>query len=160
MLKKNLSLFWKFDSGEAYVPVSCKGTVVGFCKPDHARTIVNALNNEEILQKALHLACYDLVARLGDSSGSIEDLMQGYVDKARRPVTGTAAIALLLQERQADLDLTDEEFAKFCDTFRLSRSELQNIYAGEEIQNNQLNPLARILGMTVDEVISVWQEEE
>jgi hypothetical protein len=160
MVNKNRSLPWNFNPGESYVPVSYEGTVIGFCQSAHAREIVETLNNEKILRKALHLACYDLMARSGGSSSGIEDLMQHYVDRVKRPVTGTAAIALLLQGRQADLDLTDEEFARFCDTFRLSRGELRSIYAGEEIESNQLNPLARILGMTVDEVIAVWQEEE
>jgi hypothetical protein len=85
--------------------------------------------------------------------------MQQYLAKTERPRSGTGAIAILLEERQEELDLTDEEFAKFCDTFRLSREELRNIYAGEDIENTQLAPLSRILGMTIDEIIEVWRGE-
>lgn len=148
---------WKSNSNECFVAISYEGEVVGFCKSDFASQIVETLNEDEKLRKALHLACYDLVARSGGSTSSINELMQQYIARAARPKSGTGAIALLLKERQKELDLTNEEFAKFCDTFRLSREDLKNIYSGVEIENTQLAPLARILGMTVDELIDEWQ---
>jgi hypothetical protein len=148
---------WKSNASESFVAILYESEVVGFCKADVASQIIETLNEDEKLRKALHLACYDLVARAGGSTSSINELMQQYIARASRPTRGTGAIALLLKERQRELDLTNEEFAKFCDTFRLSREELKNIYAGAEIENTQLAPLARILGMTVDELIDEWQ---
>ncbi|MCL6436597.1 MAG: hypothetical protein K6T90_20795 [Leptolyngbyaceae cyanobacterium HOT.MB2.61] len=160
MAKINQPLPWESNSDEPFLPISYEGEVIGFCRSDYASQIVETLNDDDKLRKALYLACYDLVARSGGSTSNINELMQQYIAKATRPRRGTGAIALLLKERQADLDLTDEEFAKFCDTFRLSREELRNIYAGADIENTQLSSLSRILGMTVDEVIEVWRGKE
>jgi hypothetical protein len=120
---------------------------------------LDILNEEEKVRKALQLACYDLVSRQGGSSDGVNDLVQQYLAKAGRPKQGAAAIALLLKERQDELDVSDEEFAKFCGTFRLSREELEGIYAGAEIESKQLTPLSRILGLSVDDLITVWQGE-
>lgn len=157
MAKINRSLPWEANSSETFAPLSYEGEIVGFCKLDYANQIAAILNEEEQHRKALYLACYDLVAKSGGHTEEINDLMQQYLAKAARPKSGTGAIALLLKERQAELDLTDEEFAKFCDTFRLSRAELKSIYAGTEIESNQLMPLSRILGMTQDELIEAWR---
>lgn len=151
---------WASNDHEALIPLTYEDKVVGFCQPVYAHQIVQHLNQEEQLYKALELACYDLTARSGGSAMSVDDLVQQYLAKAVRPISGTAVVASLLRQRQDDLDLTDEEFAKFCNTFRLSRAELQTIYRGEDIENNQLNPLARILGMTVDELIDAWKGKE
>ncbi len=157
MAKINQPLPWETNPKQALVPISHEGTMVGFCKPDYAVRIVEILNDEDKYRKALHLACYDLVARSGGSPSTIQELMQKYIARAERPKSGTRAIALLLKERQEELDLTDEEFAKFCDTFRLSREDLRNIYAGGDIESAQLSPLSRILGITTDEVIEIWK---
>lgn len=151
---------WNCSTQAAYVPLSYEGEVVGFCRPDCASEIAKSLNDLEMLQKALHLACYDLVARSGGSSESVMELVKRYLAKVERPLQGSALIALLLRERQVDLDLTDDEFAKFCDSYRLSRAELREIYRGEEIESHQLIPLSRILGRTVDEVIEAWKGED
>ncbi|XHX79677.1 MAG: hypothetical protein RBJ76_07080 [Stenomitos frigidus ULC029] len=151
---------WAFNDHESLQPLTYEGKVIGFCQPAYARHIVKHLNEGAQLYKALELACYDLTARSGGSTMGLNDLVRQYVAKAARPTSGTAVVSVLLKERQDDLDLTDDEFAKFCDTFRLSRAELQAIYLGEDIENEQLNPLARILGMTVDELIDVWKVEE
>ncbi len=156
----NQPLSWELNTQETFVPISHEGKVVGFCEPVYAQRIVASLNEEERLQKALALACYDLTARLGGGAMSVDDLVQQYIAKAERPTSGTAIVAMLLQHRQEDLDLTEEEFAKFCDTFRLSRAELHGIYAGADIENNQLGPLSRILGMTVNELIDTWKGKE
>ena len=160
MAKINQPQPWESNSGETYIPLLHEGKVVGFCRPSYADRILETLNDDEKLRKALQLACYDLVARSGGSSDSVNDLVQQYLTKAERPKRGTGAIALLLKERQEALDLTDEEFAKFCDTFRLSRAELKNIYASQDIDNTQLAPLSRILGITMDELIDFWKGEE
>jgi hypothetical protein len=93
-------------------------------------------------------------------SDSVDELVQKYLNKVSRPIRGTALIALLLKERQAELDLNAEEFAKFCDSYRLSRKELRNLYNGAEIESSQLSPLSRILGKTIDEVINTWKGDE
>jgi hypothetical protein len=151
------SLPWESNPGESFVPISHEGKIVGVCKSEYANRIIETLNEDELLRRALHLACYDLVARSGGSTESIDSLIQHYIAKAERPKRGTALIARLLKDRQQDLDVTDDEFAKFCSTYRLSRDELNGIYAGVDIDSNQLTALSRILGMTVDEVIHAWK---
>lgn len=151
---------WESNAQAAYVPVLHEGTVVGFCQPDYAPKIVRHLNEVEQLKKALHLACYELTARMGRSSESVNDLVESFLVKVSRPVRGVALIALLLRERQVELDLNDDEFAKFCDSYRLSHEELIAIYNEEEVDRHQLIPLSRILGRSVDEVINAWQGDE
>jgi hypothetical protein len=151
------TLSWKVNSQDSYVPMLYEGIVVGFCKSAYANRITDTLNEEEKLLKALQMACYDLVAKAGGSTGSVDDLVRQYLSKAERPKRGIGAIALLLKERQTELDLPDEGFARFCDSFRLSPEELRTIYAGEEIESTQLAPLSRILGMSMDDLIAVWQ---
>lgn len=150
---------WDSSSNQSYIPISHEGNVVGFCQPDYANRIVETLNEEDRLRKALHLACQDLISR-GVMASSVEALVHDYLHKSGRPRKGTALIALMLKERQAELDITDAEFAKFCDSYKLSRHELQAIYNGTEIESSQLLPLSRILGMTVDEVIEAWKGRE
>ncbi|KAM3113526.1 hypothetical protein [Phormidesmis sp. 146-33] len=133
---------------------------MGFCHLKAAKETITTLNHAERLQKALMLACYDLIAREGGSTDSVDDLMQHYLNKASRSPRGTALIALLLRERQSELDLTAEEFAKFCDSYRLSREELRNLYNGVEVESSQLSPLARILGKTIDEVIDLLKGDD
>jgi len=140
------AFIWRYDAG--------------FCTSEQAATIAKSLNETETLRKALHLACYDLVARMGGSSDSVADLVQQYLAKAERPLQGSALIAVLLRERQINLDLTEEKFAKFCDSYRLSPLELHGIYQGIEVESEQLIPLSRILGKTVDEVIEAWKGDE
>lgn len=154
------TLPWNCSTQASYVPLSHQGTIVGFCDPDYAGTIAKFLNERELLEKALYQACYDLVARTGGSPDTIAQLVQRYRAKVDRPLQGSALISVLLRERQIDLDLTEEEFAKFCDSYRLSRSELREIYRGEEVESHQLIPIARILGKTVDQVMEAWKGDE
>lgn len=156
MLKINQPLPWDMNPNGAYVPILYEGKVIGFGRSDFAKRIIDAMNEEEKTRKALQMACYDLVARSGNTA-SVESLMEQYIAKAQRPKSGTGAIALLLQERQEELDLTDDEFTKFCDTFRLSQIDLHDIYAGADIDSSQLSALSRILGLTVDDLLYVWK---
>lgn len=160
MVSINQPPSWQFDSNESYVPISYEGTTIGFAKPDYAHRIVEILNEEDRHRKAMRLACYDLVARSGGNTDSVDEVMGRYLAKIERPKQGTGVIALLLRERKVDLDLNEEEFIKFCDSYRLSKEELQGIYNGEELQNSQLVPLSRILGISVDEIIEVWKGKE
>ena len=157
MVRFNQPKLWTSDPNEMYVPISYQGEMVGFCKPNYATQLLETLNGDDKFRKALQLACYDLVAKSGGSPEQINALMQQYLQKAQRPKEGIGAIALYLKERQQELDLTDEEFIKFCNSFRLSPQELDSIYSGQEIDSKQLAPLSRILGLTVDEVIAVLQ---
>lgn len=157
MPRMNQSLPWEVDPNQNFVPISYEGTVIGFCQASYAKRIIDILNDENKLRKALNLACYDLITQSGGNSATIKDLIQKYLTRAERPKSGTGAIALLLKERQDELDLTDEEFIKFCDTFRLIRENLQGIYAGADIDSAWLAPLSRILGISMDELIDVLQ---
>lgn len=46
--------------------------------------------------------------------------MEKYVKTSECLKHGTRAIAVLLYDRQKEVDLTNQEFAKFYDTFKLS----------------------------------------
>lgn len=157
MFQINQPPAWQCDPNNPYVPIRLEGEVVGFCRPDQATQIVESLNYEKKLRQALLLACEDLIRRAGGSTLNAPDLVQQYLRKVERPKTGAAAIAALLQDRQNELDLSDEEFAKFCDSYRISRVELRSIFAGGEIASTQLGSLSRILGKPVDELIELWK---
>ncbi|MBD2464859.1 hypothetical protein H6G89_28045 [Oscillatoria sp. FACHB-1407] len=148
---------WQFTMAETYVPLSYEDEVVGFCKPDFAARIVDALNDNEKLYKALRLACYDLVGRSGGGEVQLDLLMEQYLTKTAFPTSGVAAIAVLLRDRQDELDVTDKEFIRFCDSYRLPKEKLQAIYDGEEIDSEDLGPLSRILGRSVDDLMQVLE---
>jgi len=78
-------------------------------------------------------------------------------NQASRPTSGTGAIALWLKQRQTDLDITDQEFERFCDSYRLLPIKLQGIYEGREIDSSMLTPLSRVLGCSVEEVLQVLE---
>lgn len=160
MVSINQPPSWQSDPHTPYTPIFYEEEMVGFCKPSYASRILEILNEEDRCRRALRIACEDLAARSRDSFDTADDLMQQYLAKTARPKRGASLIALLLKERQEDLDLSDEEFAKFCDSYRLSRQELKNIYGGAEIESGQLTPLSRILGITVDEVIEAWKGKD
>lgn len=160
MPKVKLTLPWECSTKASYVPLTYEGAIVGFCAPEFAGAIAKSLNEKELLEKALYQACYDLVARTGGSPDAVAEFVQRYRSKVERPLQGSALIGVLLRERQIDLDLTEEEYAKFCDSYRLSRAELRDIYRGEEVESHQLIPIARILGKTVDEVMEAWKGDE
>lgn len=149
---------WQFSSAECYVPITYEDEVIGLCKPDFAIRIVKALNEDEKLYKALWLACDDLIRRSGGKCGPVDELMNEYLTKTERPQTGIVAIAALLKQRQEELDVGDKEFFKFCDSYRLPKEKLQAIYDGDEIDSNMLNPLARILGCSVDDLLEVLED--
>jgi hypothetical protein len=160
VLQGNQPHAWQLDASETYVPIIHDGAVVGFCKPDYAAQITAAMNQDERLRQALYLACYDLVSRAGGHNSQIDGLVQKYLAKTEPPKRGTALIAVLLKHRQAELDLNDDEFVRFCDSYWLSQAELKNIWAGKDIEQKQLSALARILGQSVDEVIEAWKGDD
>ncbi|MEH2129363.1 MAG: hypothetical protein V7K86_01590 [Nostoc sp.] len=155
MSLRNEPLDWHFESNEPYIPVYHKGDLVGFFKPEYASEIIKFLNEEEVLKKALKMACTDLIKKMGGDTRKVYYLMERYVKTSERPKYGTRAIAVLLQDRQKELDLSNQEFTKFCDTFKLSPTELNNIYAGEAFDDSLLAPLSRILGMAKERLLEV-----
>ncbi|MBZ8181475.1 MAG: hypothetical protein SAL07_08040 [Oscillatoria sp. PMC 1051.18] len=148
-------LEWDFNAKVKFFPIYYQGVVVGFFNPEYAGRIVKILNEDENLRKALKNACLDLLKEQGGDSSELEGLMKKYISGTKRPQYGTKAIAFLLRERQAELDISDREFARFCDSYRLSWENLQNIYAGKAIEDSLIIPLSRILGKSPGEVIAV-----
>jgi hypothetical protein len=146
---------WQFESHEPFVPVYYQGKVVGVIKQEYAANLTKFLNEDDLLTKALKRACLDLVKQSGGDTSQVKDLMKKYIKMSEKPKFGTRAIAFLLRERQEELDLGDREFTKFCDTFKLSPAELNNIYAGESVEDSLLMPLSRILGITKEKLMEV-----
>lgn len=138
-----------------YVPLLYQGSLAGFCSPEYSEEIVEILNQEERLRKALRLACLELLRQAGADSSKADALMKKYLSLAERPKFGPRAVAFLLRERQQDLQVSTQEFVKFCDTFKLSPKQLQSIFAGKSIEPNLIPPIARILGKTTAEVEEV-----
>jgi hypothetical protein len=137
------------------MPVYYKGAVAGFFKKEYSEAIIRHLNEYELLKKALTTACTDLVRQSGGDASQVKELIKQYLKTSERPKHGTFAIAAFLRERQQELDLGDKEFAKFCDTFKVSPVELNNIYAGEHIEDSLMAPLSRILGISRDQLLKV-----
>ena len=146
---------WQFDPYDPYFPITYEGVAVGLCTMEFATRIVEVLNEEGKLRKALELACFDLLRQSGGDPERVAQLVQKYIERTERPKYGTRAIAFLLRDRQEELDISDKAFVRFCDSYKLSAEELQNIYEGKDISNSQLVVLSRILGKTVEELAVV-----
>lgn len=155
-MEPNKPLPWQFNPNEPYVPIYFEDqVVVGFCRPEYAPRLVELLNEEEKLRKAMHLACLDLLKHSGGDPSQVQALIKKYIKKTERPKHGTGAIAFLLRDRQEELDISDKEFVRFCDSYKLSPEALKEIYAGKKIDNGQLLVLSRILGKSIEELIEV-----
>ncbi len=146
---------WQFNQTKSLVPVTYNGGVVGFCYAEYAEKIVGILNEEDKLRKALRVACLDVIKRTGGDPKQIEQVMKKYLAMGQRPKYGSFAIAYLLRDRQEELDVSDKEFARFCDSYRLSLPDLRNIYQGKPIDDILIDPIARILGKPASEVLEV-----
>jgi len=155
MVTNNESSPWQFDAKDLYVPITYDGNIVGLGKPKFATHVVELLADETRLRKALRLACADLIVKSGGDLNAVDQLMRQYLLRTERPKFGPRAIAALLRDRQQELDITDEEFVKFCDSYRLSRAALNHIFAGEGINDQVLGILSRIIGKSVEELIAV-----
>lgn len=147
---------WEVDPNNALVPLRYDDELVGFLKPDIAIRITNILNEEYRAWKALRLACYDLVSRAGGSNSEIEELVSKYLAKAARPRSGVGAIARWLQQRQTELGVSDAEFERFCDSYRLSKDKLEALSMGD-IDGSMLVPLARVLGCSIQDLMEVLE---
>ena len=146
---------WAIHSKDPYLPISYEGKVIGFCKPNYAVRIIKLLNQEENSRKALYKACNDLVALKGGNSDEVKHYAKKYLSMAKRPKHGLGAITALLKDRQKELDLNDTEFVKFCDSYKLSADQLKNVCEGKNIQDESLHAIARILGMTFEDILVV-----
>jgi hypothetical protein len=155
MLSKNQPLPWEFDPYDPYFPITYEGVGIGFCKPSFATQIVRALNKDGKLRQALELACFDLIKQSGGDPNQVNELVEKYLEKTERPKHGTGAIAYLLSDRQEELDMSDKDFTRFCDSYKLSPKELKDIYGGKEVSDRQLGVLARILRKPVEELAAV-----
>ncbi|HIK26895.1 MAG: hypothetical protein N3E45_09890 [Oscillatoriaceae bacterium SKW80] len=148
-------LAWTFNSQTSFVPIFYQGEIVGFCKADIAARMTEFLNAQEKIYKALRLSCLDYIRKSGGDTLRVEELMRKYIARAERPKYGSRAIAAMLRDRQIELNVSDREFIRFCETYKLSFQELKEIYAGEEIIDSQLGPISRILGMSIEELIQI-----
>jgi hypothetical protein len=160
MSLRDKPLDWQIKVHDFYVPLTYQGTTVGFIDPQYAKGIANILNGEESLKKALRLACEELLLELGGDPQDINQLrslMREYIARTRKPRSGTPAIAALLKERQQELDLSQLEFVRFCDSYKLSPDDLRDIYNGKQIESKLFAPLCRILGKDTDELIAILE---
>lgn len=162
MTQESQTIQIEFDPDRAYIAVTYNNIDVGFCTPEFASRIVETFNEseqlreeKEVLTKALQIACLDLLKRSGKAPNQVNQLIQKYLEKAKRPEHGTRAIAYLLRDRQRELNVPDKEFVFFCNSYRLSPEELRDIYRGKEVTNEQLKVLSRILGKTVQELMEI-----
>lgn len=155
MSLRNEPTDWQIGNHENYMPFYYRGAIAGFLKKEYSAAIIQHLNEDELLKKALTRACTDLIRQSGGDVTKVKDLMSKYLQISERPKHGTFAIAALLRERQQELDLGEREFMKFCDTFKLSPVELGNIYAGEAVDNNLIAPISRILGISKEQLLVV-----
>ena len=146
---------WDFNSKDPYLPIAYEGKIIGFCKANYAVRITKMLNEQESFRKALYKACHDLLALNGGKPEEIKKYVQKYLTTVKRPKYGIGAIKALLQDRQEELDLSDTEFMKFCDSYRLSNQEFQNIYKGKNMEDESLHSIARIVGISFDELLEV-----
>jgi hypothetical protein len=156
MVLPNQPLPWQFNSNHVYVPITYDNEVVGFCKPEYAPQITEVMNDEQKVRRALKLACAALSKQSNGQLGTTDALVEEYLERAAVPRSGTRAIALLLKNRQEELGVTEKEFIRFCDSYRLSPEKLQEIYGGDaKIESTLLAPLARILGQSLEEVVQI-----
>ncbi len=160
MSLRDKPLDWQINVQDFYVPLSYKGKNVGLVDPQYAKGIANILNGEESIKKALQLACEELLVELGGDPHDIKELkslMREYIARTRKPRSGTPAIAALLKERQKELDISQLEFVRFCDSYKLSPDDLKGIYSGNPIESKLFAPLCRILGKETEDIIAILE---
>ena len=163
MSLRDKPLEWQINVHDFYVPLTYKGKSVGLIDPQYAKGIINILNGEESVKKALRLACEDLLIEEGGDPQDIKELkalMREYITRTRKPRSGTPAIAALLKERQKELDISQLEFVRFCDSYKLSPDDLKSIYNGEPIESRLFPPLCRILGKETEDLIAIIEGQD
>ena len=162
MAKINQPLRLRINQSRSYIAISDEEMEVGFCTPEFAARIIEIFNDyeklneeNETLTKAFQMACLDLIKQSGGNINQLNRRMNKYLEKAKRPEHGTRAIAYLLRERQRALNISNRDFVRFCYSYKLSPKELENIFKGKDISDNQLKVLSRILGKSVEELTEV-----
>jgi hypothetical protein len=162
MTPTNQPLRLQVDHYRSFIPIASEDMEVGFCTPEFAARIVETFNEyerlheeNETLNKALQMACLDLIRRTGGNGAQVSRLIRKYIEKAKRPEHGPRAIAFLLRERQKELDLSTRDFVRFCSSYKLSPQELKDIYSGKDVSDRQLRVLTRILGKSFEELTEV-----
>jgi hypothetical protein len=162
MTRNHQSLRLQLNPYRAYIAIYYEEIEVGFCTPEFAERILETFNEYERLQednetlnKALQLACRDLLKQSNGSPNHLNQRMKQYLENAKRPEHGTRAIAFLLRERQRELDVNNRDFLRFCSSYKLSHEELKDIFAGKDVSDNQLKILTRILGKTFEELTEI-----
>lgn len=162
MTPTNQPLRLQVDHYRSFIPIASEDMEVGFCTPEFAARIVETFNEYERLQeenetlnKALQMACLDLIRRTGGNGAQVSRLIRKYIEKAKRPEHGPRAIAFLLRERQKELDLSTRDFVRFCSSYKLSPQELKDIYSGKDVSDRQLRILTRIIGKSFEELTEV-----
>lgn len=162
MAKNNEPWRLQINQNRSYIAISDEAAEVGFCTPEFAAKIIETFNEyeqlheeNETLNKALQMACWDLLKQSGGTINQLNHRVKQYMEKAKRPEHGTRAIAYLLRERQRELDINNREFVRFCSSYKLSPKELKDIFDGKEISDTQLKVLSRILGKSYEELMEV-----
>ncbi len=160
LLSRGIAMFeepstWELGATQPHVPLFYEGELVGFFEPEYAEEVVDALNDRDRLQKALHLACLDLLKKVGAPPDRANELFNRYLMRAQRPKYGPRAIAAMLVDRQKALRVNPQEFMKFCNTYKISPLQLEDIYAGKSIDDSLIGPIARVLGIPEAEVLGV-----
>jgi hypothetical protein len=155
MIQIQESLSWELQPEQPHIPIYREGELVGYCHPDYAQEIVEAMNEQDKLRKALRIACLDILRAKGGNPAKAEELMEKYLVKTERPKFGPRAIAVMLVDRQKELQLSPQEFLKFCDTYKLSTQHIKDLAAAKAVDPSLINPLARILGVSAMEIKKV-----
>ena len=151
---------WQLPSNENYLPLYYKGELAGFFKQEYAEKILKFLNEDALLKKALTKACIDLAQQIDGDANTVRELIKKYIKLSQRPKYGTLAIANFLRERQQEIDVGDQEFIKFCDSYMVSPEQLNDIYAGKPIDDSLIAPLARILNLSQARLLEVRDGRE
>ncbi len=162
MTDSNQPLRLHFNSNNAYIEILYGDIQVGFCKPEFAAKLMESLNKDRELQeenqklnKALQIACWDLMMMYGGKPTQVNQLIMRYLDKAKRPEHGTRAIAMLLLDRQKGMKMSNREFAIFCNSHKLPPKELMDIFMEKDVSDRQLGPISRIVGKTIQELMEI-----
>ncbi|MGD1904256.1 MAG: hypothetical protein ACFB9N_18680 [Geitlerinemataceae cyanobacterium] len=143
---------WRVNKGAAYAPLEYEGKTIGYCEPDYADEIATVMNDRITLEKALRMACRDLLKRMNKDTSRASDLAQRYLQQAKRPTSGPRALAYMLAERQRELGLSQVEFFKFCDTFKISGKDIADMADGKAVPARNIAPISRVLGVAPTEV--------
>lgn len=146
---------WRVNAKASYVPLEFEGETVGYCDPEYADELAMTMNEQITLQKALRMACRDLLKRMNKDTKRAQDLADRYIQQAKRPTSGPRALAFLLVDRQRELGLSQQEFFKFCDTFKISERDIAELAEGRAIAPRNIAPISRVLGITPTEVEAI-----